>query len=178
MKVGGNELKAGQTAIFKGATTEQSVQAIITLIRESKQVPIVRETAENIISAVPERSWRAEMNALFNYVRANLRYTQDIENVETVKTPLRHLTDIKQRGIAYGDCDDATVLLGALLVNAGYSVRVVIIKSDRNTSGEYNHIYLYAKIPNTDAWVCLDATAKDKPFGFECNYKQRKIYEV
>jgi len=173
-----DKLKAGESAFFKGANTEQSVQAIIRLIRESKQIPEVRKVSEDTILGVPERDWRAEMKALYNYVKENMRYTQDPENLEMVKTPLRHVTDIKERGITYGDCDDATVLLGALLVNAGYVIKVVIVKSEWNPGDSYNHIYLYAQVPNTQAWVSLDATAKNQPFGFEGKYRERKTYEV
>ena len=154
------------------------MQTIIALIRDSKKIPAIREVAEDVIQNVTERNWLEEIKALFNYVKANIRYTQDIENVEMVKTPLKHITDIRDRGITYGDCDDATALLGALLVSVGYVVKVVIIKSEKNKENSFNHIYLYAQVPHSNTWISLDATAKDKPFGFETTYRERKTYEV
>lgn len=173
-----NNLLPNKTAVIKNAYTQDAVDAIKILIADSVYKPGVRETAESILAEIPQKNWREEMRAIYNYVRDNIRYTQDIDGVETIKTPQLMIAEIRNRGMSYGDCDDHTVLLGALLKNAGYSVRLAIMRSLWNKAGGYNHIYLQAGVPMTNQWVALDATAKQKPFGWQPEFLEQRLYPV
>jgi len=171
-----NDLKQNEAVVYRNVVTSDTVRAIITLINNSRYVPLVRETAEDIIRAISEKNWNDEITAIYEWVKNNMRYTRDYSNVEYIKTPERHLRDIAERGLAFGDCDDHVTLLGSLLYAVGYVTRIVIIQSKGNTEGGYNHIYLYVNIPQTNNWVSLDATAKDKPFGWESDFIKRKVF--
>ena len=164
--------------VVRGATTLLTVSAIIQLIKSSKHELLVRQKTEQILSGIPERNWKAEINQIYGYVKTNIRYMQDIDNVETVKTPRKMIEEIINRGQSFGDCDDHTLLLGALLVNAGYQIQISIIVSTWNTTNDYNHIYLLVNIPMTSQWLALDATAKSEPIGFEPAYRIRRLFSV
>jgi len=172
-----NDLKTNEAVVYKNAVTTDTVNAITTLIKNSRNIPFVRESAEDIIRYIPEKSWNEEITAVFEWVKSNMHYTKDYPNVEYIKTPERHLRDIQERGLAFGDCDDHVTLLGSLLYSIGYITRIVIIQSKWNTEGGWNHVYLYVNMPFSNNWVALDATAKDKPMGWESEFIKRKIFE-
>ena len=159
--------------------TEDSVNAIIQLIRDSRNNTRVRQTVENILETeVAEKKWVEEIRAVYNFVKRKMHYMRDPDGYEYIKTPDKMIREIQQKGVTSGDCDDHTTLLGSLLINAGYAIRIVIIVSKYNPSNNYNHIYLYANKPFTDEWLSLDATAKDQNFGYEAEYRLIKVYDV
>lgn len=61
-----------------------------------------------------------EVCALFDWVRRNIRYTRDIFRVELLHSARRMLE------LQAGDCDDMTILLGAMLKSTGHPVRLVL----------------------------------------------------
>jgi predicted transglutaminase-like cysteine proteinase len=162
----------------KNFVTVDTVTTIRELIKQSAILPQIRMTAENVLTGIQEKNWYKEIETIFEYVRANMRYTRDINDVEMIKTPLRHLTDIKERGITYGDCDDYVVLLGSLLVSAGYKIKLSVIQSLWNDTGGYNHIFLEVNIPFSERYIVLDASDKTKEMGFEPAYKLKRSFEV
>jgi transglutaminase-like putative cysteine protease len=92
------------------------------LIREGSRDFYVRQRAIQIFreaGAPPKDRW-AEVCALFHWVRNNVRYTRDIFRVELLHTARRMLE------LRAGDCDDMTILLGAMLVSTGHPVRLVL----------------------------------------------------
>jgi hypothetical protein len=58
--------------------------------------------------------------------------------------------------VPQGDCDDFTMLLSALLICAGYRVRIVTIECDPRRPGEYSHVY--AETLANGRWVPMDAS--------------------
>lgn len=143
-----------------------TLHRLISIVREQKTHSIVRKTVENILKKVPEKDWTGEIRAVFDYVKRVVRYTRDVAGVEYVKTPFRQLTEIEERGLTYGDCDDASLLLATLLASAGYKVRFSIIRTPTNPVPAYNHIYVEVMHPVKHKWISLDATMKNKPFGW------------
>lgn len=172
-------MRLGETKVIRTETlTETTLKNLIVVAREQRADPLVRETAQNIVTAVKEKDFTGEINALFDYVRQYMRYTQDVNGIEYVKTPVRHLTEIIEKGSSFGDCDDISLLLSTLLQSAGYRTRFVIIVTPGNATGCYDHIYVEAKNPLTGKWVCLDATMKEKPYGWCPGRKAEKVYPV
>jgi hypothetical protein len=173
-----NNLEPGSQTIFTDSYTEDTVNAARKLIQDSVRSQLVRITSEDILRGVAERDWQSELKTIFRWVQINSRYMQDIAGVEMIKTPERQIKEIMSREVVSGDCDDLTVLLGALFVNAGYFVRLVIIRSPWNRDNSYNHIFLQAQIPGTDSWVTADPIVKDKPMGWEAESVAKKVYNV
>lgn len=109
----------------------------------------IRHQAEAIISAVASRNFFGEVQAVRDWVFNNIRYTMDIDGVETIKTPLELL---KNR---FGDCDDMTTLAGALLASIGYQVRFVAVGPD--SPDNFEHVLLEAKF-GRDRWFPVELT--------------------
>ena len=120
------------------------------LVRQ-KAIQIFRECG------VPAKDRHGEIRALFDWVRRNIRYTRDILGVELLHTP-RRMLELKA-----GDCDDMTILLGAMLLSTGHPVRLALVGFRPHKPHSYSHIYPEAKVGKQ--WIALDATVK-QPMGW------------
>ncbi len=92
----------------------------------------------------------SEVAALFRAVRDGIRYRRDPVNTERVQDALITL----QQGS--GDCDDKVTLLATALAALGWVSRFVV---QRQTQGDFDHVYLEALNERTGEWVALDPTA-------------------
>jgi transglutaminase-like putative cysteine protease len=137
-----------------------TARLIAEMIREGAKDFVVRQQAIQIFRdfCVPPKDRRGEVSALFRWVRKNIRYTRDIYRVELLHTPRRMLE------LRAGDCDDMTILLGAMLLATGYPVRLALTGFRPHKPHAYSHIYLQAQV--CGKWVALDATMH-RPIGWE-----------
>ena len=131
-----------------------------------------RVFAESLLSAGNnEMSFdRSSTNAekIYLYVRDNIKFIDDIENVETLQYP-----DITIKN-GFGDCDDMVILEGALYRSIGYPIALIVIQMTGND--DYNHIYM--AVYTNDGWKICDATNKEGIFNWEISpdgYIKRKI---
>ncbi len=132
--------------------TLRTAELIVKLIRAGARDFCVRQTAITIFRAYDVRSKDrlGEVWALFDWVRRNIRYTRDIFQVELLHSARRMLQ------LRAGDCDDMTILLGAMLLSTGHPVRVVLAGYRRDRPHVYTHVYPQAKVRGR--WISLDAT--------------------
>jgi hypothetical protein len=112
----------------------------------------VRQKAIDILlaKAVTPKDYLGEIKALFEWVQHHVRYTKDPFRVEVLHSA-RRLLELRA-----GDCDDMTILLGAMLEAIGHPVRLVIIGPDPLRPQLFSHIYLEAYY--NGRWIPLDAT--------------------
>jgi transglutaminase-like putative cysteine protease len=101
--------------------TRQTLAIMRRLVRMYRTNPQIRSLAESIIAEVPENDGAAEIDALRVWIRANIRYTQDVNEVETLQTPAALL----QTG--QGDCDDQSMLMACLAQSVGYQTRFAAV---------------------------------------------------
>ena len=136
-----------------------TARLIARLVRDGAKDFYVRRTAIRIFresGAPPKHRW-AEVGSLFHWVRDHIRYTRDIFRVELLHTPRRMLE------LRAGDCDDMTILLGALLMSTGHPVRLALAGFRPHRPHAYSHIYLEANVQGK--WVPLDPTM-NRPMGW------------
>jgi len=134
---------------------EQTLGTMRDLVNQFRTNLDIRQTATATIFLTPEKNQLAEANALFELVRDGIRYTRDINGVETISTPLMTLQG------RIGDCDDQVVLLATLLEAVGYPTRFVV--AGYNLPGELEHVYLQAWL--NGQWVNMDPT-EHHPMGW------------
>jgi transglutaminase-like putative cysteine protease len=158
--------------------TEDTVGHLLVIARTQAVAPEVRRVVESIVRGIPEKQWSLEMQGIFAWVKNNLRYLRDPEGTEYVQTPIRHIINVDTNGASFGDCDDASLLLATLLRNAGFKVKFVIISSPGHVGPGYNHIYVEALDPSVMAWIPLDATMKDKPYGWKPSFNRKKEFLI
>ena len=126
------------------------------LIRDGAGDFYVRQKAIDILMerSVPAKDYLGEIDALFRWVQRHVRYTKDPFRIEVLHSA-RRMLELKA-----GDCDDMTILLGALIKSVGHPVRIVLTGPDPLRPDLFSHIYLEAR--HHDQWIPLDATM---PYG-------------
>ena len=143
---------------------DDRISYIMEEIDEGKRDPRIRKLASDALTgkkqdgswAVEEKDWNAEVDAIFYFVRKNVRYTRDIQDIELFQKAGRTLE------LKIGDCDDLSILLGSMLQAVGYPVILRVIGLN---GGTYQHIYVVAGLPPHDPkeWKPLDASRPEGP---------------
>jgi hypothetical protein len=120
-------------------------------IRDSYQV---KELAFDLMGRSTEETARN----LWEFIRENLHYKLDTEGIEELRTPSRTLHD------RIFDCDDATILISAVLLNLGinHEYRITAYKK----KGKFTHIYPVAFDENGQEYV-IDTVPEIPHFGYE-----------
>jgi hypothetical protein len=147
---------------------DETARVIRGLISQGRRDPVVRSRALTILRArgVPEHKPLADIEALYSWVKRNLRYVRDPNQIEYIQTARRALETLS------GDCDDYTVLLGSMLESIGFPVDVKVIA--RRGRRSFHHVY---PVANVDGFqVGLDASMPI-PFGAQFkNVSRQKLY--
>jgi hypothetical protein len=171
-------LPAHQRSSFKPMTQHvhtvrninQRVSHIVKLIKSSSEDQNIRRLSVQLVSqkrngkwVIPERDYKGECTAIFNFVRSRVRYVRDAHHMDTFQSAMRTLE------FGGGDCDDYTIVLGAMLRSIGYPVWCRVIQTPG--SADWSHIYLVAGVPphapnkQTGMSMVLDGSV-NKPAGW------------
>lgn len=158
---------------FRGTDETVRLMSQLSHGRWGSRSPKIRALAINILKQrrIPEKNYRAEMVALYEWVRDRVRYTRDVAGQETLSPP----EEIAFNTMA-GDCDDKSMLLAGLLGSIGIATRY---KTIGVTPLSYSHVYLQARpgAPGTP-WISLDPIMKDKTAGWEAPAAMVKVAKV
>lgn len=114
---------------------------------------------------VRAKDYLGEIKALFEWVQHNIRYTRDPHRVELLHSARRMLE------LRAGDCDDMTILLGAMLQSIGHPVRIVVVGPNPKRPGLFTHVY--PEVRFRGRWIAVDATAPH-PMGWQPRSVVRK----
>ena len=128
---------------------QQTVQIMSTLRDEWKKSVEVRGIVADIVRGIPQDSPAAVADAVYQYIRSRVRYTPDVNGVETLQAPMVTL----QLGI--GDCDDMALLAATLLEAAGYATGWWLL--GYTTTDAPEHIAVYMPVTGGYA-ACVDCT--------------------
>jgi len=136
------------------AGVAQTIQEMRGLVDQALRDPSILRTAKDIVRGVPAFDDTSEAQALYNWVRANIRFTKDPVNKETLYPPSELLA------IRSGDCDDISMLLGTLLMAVGYPARLMTVAANGD---EFSHVYVEGQI--NGQWIPMDPARSDSQFG-------------
>lgn len=156
-------------------SVEDRIEQIANLIDEGKEDVSIRQLTTDLIrrGQVRERDYQGELGAVFKYVRSNVRYIHDPHELDTYQRA-RRTVEMKA-----GDCDDMTILIGAMTQTIGYPLRLKVVAFEGD---EYEHIYPLAGVPPASPrrWISMDATVKN-PLGWEVPRSEvsaSKVFEL
>ena len=151
--------------------TLETARIIARMICEGAKDFYVRQKAIEIfrVFRVPPKDRWGEVRSLFEWVRRNIRYTRDIFRVELLHTPRRMLE------LRAGDCDDMSILLGAMLVSTGHPIRLVLVGFRPDKPHMYSHIYPEVNVRGR--WIPIDATVP-RPIGWAPPALWKRIWEI
>jgi hypothetical protein len=144
------------------AGTAQTIALMRQLIDQAlADAEFVRLTVD-IVRSVPAYDDLGEAESLYNWVKSHIRYTKDPVTKEKLYPPTELLK------IRAGDCDDISMLLGAMLLALGYPARLITISANPDDPSEFSHVYVEGEIPpGSGQWVPLDAARPNSKFGEE-----------
>ena len=148
-----------------------TARLIARLIRDGAKDFYVRQKAIQIFRTygVRPKDRFGEVCALFDWVRRNVRYTRDIFQVELLHSARRMLE------LRAGDCDDMTILLGAMLMSTGHPVRLFLAGFRPNKPHAYSHIYPEVNVEGR--WIPIDATMP-RPIGWAPPALWKRVCEI
>lgn len=132
------------------AGIDATLKAMVKLVHQWRTDPLIRRAAERIIEDVPGKDGPGEVEAIQNWVRDNIRYTMDVRDVETLKTPYLTLTT------RHGDCDDQAVLVATMLESIGYATRFSAI----GFSGPDSFSHVLAEVKLGTRWIAVETTER------------------
>lgn len=169
MNRGGHRIKA---SFVKAQSPADQLKKTVALIghgiRNGSHYPQIRLLAAQVAARAPGRkNYRAQLHALFSDFLRRWRYVKDPTGLETVVTSGRAIHDLvlggaDPRGRGHGDCDDATVALGALARAVGIEPRIVVmaarLKPGQRGPARASHVYPEFHIPG-EGWITADPVA-------------------
>ncbi|MEO0146743.1 MAG: transglutaminase-like domain-containing protein, partial [candidate division WOR-3 bacterium] len=162
--------------------TRATLEEMARLIHEGTRDWRVIQAARAIVAEYHPLDHLSRVNALFEFVRDKVRYVKDPVGVELLAGAPHMIEEIGTYGETQGDCDEKTILLGAMLQAVGYPVKLVAART-RPTRGPwgivwpYSHVYLETELPGHGR-VALDPTRNEAQLGEEAPARGRLIYPV
>ena len=151
------------------AGTRATLQTMAAIVRQYRKNLDIRTLALDIVRSVPgHKNFEGQAAAVCRWVRSNIQYVRDVNDVETIQTPLKTL-DFGQ-----GDCDDQSTLVASLLQAVGFQTRFLAIKTA--ALGPYVHVVAQALIGSD--WVPLETTEPWEPGTFPIRVAGAMIEKV
>lgn len=144
------------------AGTGQTIKLMRQLVGAALADASFVRKAVDIVRSVPAYDEFGELNALYEWVKSNIRFTKDPLTKEKLYPPQELLK------IRAGDCDDISMLLGAFALALGYPARLITISANPDAPQEFSHVYMQAEAPvGSGQWVSMDAARADSQFGVD-----------
>lgn len=140
------------------AATRETLKHMRQLAQAGKMNFQIRDLANQITAGVPAKDWHGEMAACFYYVRNNIRYALDPNDLEVIQAPAQTLQ------LGYGDCDDMSILLATLLESIGHLCAFMALGFGE--LGEYSHVIVICSGAGETDWTALDPTEPHPPGWF------------
>jgi hypothetical protein len=149
--------------------TDVTVGRIIHHVQASLHRPVCRLTSIGILARarVPNKNTRAAAAALYDYVKANIRYLPDPIDVETIQDPEATLK------IRAGDCDDHSTLMAGLAAAIGIPVRFRVLGTAPDL-----FVHIFPELYVDGAWLPADTTETAVIGQRPRNFPSEKIYPL
>lgn len=162
---------------------EQRVASIQDMVEKSIQDPQMRKLAIQVTSRCPERDGRCEAEAIYMFVKKNVRYTGDIAPIRWSDGRVEgvDLFPAARRTLEFGgdDCDGHSIVTATLLALNGITPRLRVVKT--RGAADWEHIYTGALLPKGtgNKFVALDTTLPgSNHFGVEPPYSKHIDFDA
>lgn len=142
-------------AIPDGAAgTRATLNEMTALVRHFKKYPVIKLFTAQLVQQLPGKEWLGEIEVCRQFVMRNIRYLNDVTDVETVMDPIAVLT------YRHGDCDDQATLICAMLESIGHPTRFTAVGFEPDM---YSHVFAEAKCGRY--WIACETT-ENVPLGW------------
>lgn len=132
----------------------QTLYRMAGLVNGALLDPTLRDQAAAAIAGCPKGHIPCQCAALLVWVNRKVQYMADPRGIETLHDPRIIAAGIRSHTHVYGDCDDLSMYLAALLKTVGLAPRFRAVGyNGRN----FSHVYVVcnntALDPTRDAWT-------------------------
>lgn len=135
------------------AGTLATLRVMRHLARSSAALPIVRETAVDLVRRSTPLAIESQVHHIREFLRRHVSFVRDPRHVEALHTPHWLLSTIRTEGSVQGDCDDVALLGATLGLSVGLPARFVALGRD-----DYEHVFAALGRPDGRQWWELDVT--------------------
>lgn len=154
----------------------------------SKYLPI-RNRAAALASTAGPKDYLGQARAIYDDFVKRWRYVRDPAGRELVTTSPQQIYHLVMGGRSEdpgvglgrgaGDCDDATVAIGAQLASIGFPIRIATIAPQGAPPGRLmSHIFIQAAIPS-HGWVTVDPVVHPfHGFGFTPPHSRMALFDL
>lgn len=150
------------------AGVRQGIRKMISLTNESITDPVIRDQAASAISGCPRGDRRCQCYALLAWVKRKMHYVADPRHVEAFHTPSLIARAIHSGRYVYGDCDDFSMYLAALMKSIGLQPAFRAVGYDGRA---YQHVYV------TCQGMKLDATRDEWNAQIGTHFQETSVME-
>jgi transglutaminase-like putative cysteine protease len=133
---------------------ENSVRYLLDKASKSEEVRLL---AMDIAAGIPD-----SISAIYDWVRANMKYIPDPVTAEIFTSPVRLVQDYNKGILLQGDCDDYSIFTCSLLRAVGIESNVVLL--DKKGRG-YDHAIVTARSESL-GWIDVDTSTNTFPCGW------------
>lgn len=134
--------------VSENRLTSETIRRMFELVGQAVTDPKFQELVYTITKAVPGKDYSGEVRSIFNWVKANIKYTRDPYGVELVQDVWSTIN----RGRA--DCDDFSILIAAMGEVMGNPSRFVTV----STRPDREPCHVYPELNTRGRWTALDVT--------------------
>lgn len=121
------------------AGIRQTVRMMIAMVNRSFLNPMIRERAAAMIRYC-NRNKACENAALLSFVNRKIQYVRDPSGVEALHDPVTFYETRLRKGLpVFGDCDDMSTYLAALLKSVGHTPEFRVISRNGQF---YHHVHV------------------------------------
>jgi Transglutaminase-like superfamily len=146
--------------------TVQTIAKMRELVDAALRDPAIIRLATDIVRHVAAYDEMGEAQAIYDWVKSNIRFTKDPATKEKLYPPAELLK------ICAGDCDDISMLMATLLMAIGYVARLVTVSANGSAPDQFSHVYAEAQVQGQ--WIPMDAARPDSLFATEPPMYYRK----
>lgn len=113
------------------AGIDQTVGAMFAIIESAQRFSVVRDVARALDGAP----------GVYEYVRERVKFVRDPNGLERLQAPNAMLRTIRETGSVEGDCDDAAMLVAALVKAQGLRpVLILVARPSRTSPDRFGHV--------------------------------------
>jgi len=122
------------------AGVKQTLSMMVRLTNAAIVNPFIRAQAAQVVSMCNRGDKRAMCHALMEWVKRKVRYIADPKDVEALHSPAMMAEAIAKGRLVYGDRDDMSMYLAALMKSVGLSPCFRAVGYNGN---QYQHVYVF-----------------------------------
>lgn len=109
------------------------------LVSQASTHPLIRKQAFQAIKYCSVNDRTCQQAALMTWVQKKMRFVRDPHNIEALHDPVMIATAIEQNKQPYGDCDDFSMYLAALMRSVGLQANFRVVGFN---GGRLSHVYV------------------------------------